>query len=111
MLAASAAHADQRCRQVTFNVTNETGQTITVYRVEYEDVEDDKLRRNNVRNTEILNGQSEPIEETLEYVGNEPIGTVSFQYQIGSTGREWSDAEESNVERCVRRMEINHTIR
>lgn len=111
VLTAGTAQADQRCRQVQLDITNETGQTIRVFRLRYHDIEDAMMRTNDISNTDILNGATETISETLEYVGNEQIGFVSVQYRIGTSGpRQWSAATQSEVDRCARFTRIAHTV-
>lgn len=106
-----SAVADQRCRQVQIQVSNESGQTIRIFRFRYLDLEDSVLRTNDITNVDVLNGETRAVVETLEYVGNEPIGVVSVQYRIGSGPRVWSDLEESGITQCFRGSTITHTVR
>lgn len=108
--AANSAHADQRCRQVQITVSNETGQTIRIFRMTYDDMEDAMRRTNDIPNADVLNGGTTTVSETLEYVGNEAIGLVSIQYRIGSGPRQWSDPAPSGIDRCNRFDQIFHLI-
>lgn len=103
VLPAGAALADQRCRDVRITINNNTSQSIRVYRIEYEDIEDAKFRTENIPNQVIPVNMQYYVVKNLEYVGNEPIGRVRVQYRSGlGTLRAWTPYQASGIGRCVR---------
>jgi hypothetical protein len=88
--------ADQKCKNVDIKVDNQFGERIKVTKINYRDYEDKKWRDNDLKNTEIADGKSKTITETLEYVGNEKITKMQVQFQY-ETGHAWSNKVWSNV--------------
>ncbi len=91
------AMADQKCKDVNIKVKNEYGKKILVTKINYRDKEDKKWRDNDLKNTEVSNGKTKTIEETLEYVGNENIPKMQVQFKYKEKDGDWSDRVWSTV--------------
>ncbi|MEM8500943.1 MAG: hypothetical protein AAF542_23215 [Pseudomonadota bacterium] len=117
--------ADQRCRSVDIRFENNVPRSIKILKFEYFDDEDDKWRTENVWNFfQIVGATSGVVEETLEYVGNEPIPLFRVHYKWcgvqDSNGQcdSWQRgsrvsrqvAAVPNVARCTRNMNITIPI-
>lgn len=113
------AMADQRCKSVDFSYENQIDRMIRIERLYYFDVEDDKNRSRNIRNRNIASGGTiGPYNESLPYVGAEPIARFFVKYreclnQNGSTCSSWSSARNSRgyipdpaVTSCSKNMDI-----
>lgn len=110
-LTGGAALADQRCRDVRIAVQNRTSETIRIFRMEYEDLEDARVRSEQLPNAVIPAGLQMETVKTLEYVGNERIGRVRVQYRAGiGTLRSWSAWKPSRINRCKRHDGLSHAI-
>ena len=78
----AAAHADQLCKSTDVRFVNKVPRTIKVLRFEYWDEEDKKWRNENVKDTVLKEGQqSDWMNETLEYVGNEVVENFRVFYK------------------------------
>ncbi len=110
------AMADQKCKSADIKVQNSYGERIKVSKINYRDKEDKKWRDNNLSNTEISNGSTRSIDETLEYVGNENIPKMQVQFQYKEDDGDWSDKVWSNVTTglggsvCVKNKDYNITV-
>lgn len=110
------AMADQKCKSADIKVQNSYGKKIKVSKINYRDKEDKKWRDNNLSNTEISNGSTRTIDETLEYVGNEPVPKMQVQFQYLENDGDWSDKVWSNVTTglggsdCVKNKDYNITV-
>ncbi|NOZ53356.1 MAG: hypothetical protein GXP08_09455 [Gammaproteobacteria bacterium] len=116
LLFSTAAMADQKCKSVDIIVNNQYGKMIKVTKINYRDKEDKRWRDNNVSNTEITNGNSQTIDETLEYVGNETIPKMQVEFRYKENDGDWSDKVWSNVTTglggsvCVKNKDYNLTV-
>ena len=110
------AMADQKCKDVNIKVKNAYGKKILVTKINYRDKEDKRWRDNELSNTEVSNGKTGTIEETLEYVGNENIPKMQVQFRYKEDDGDWSDRQWSNVttglggNRCERFDDYNITV-
>ncbi len=110
------AMADQKCKSADIKVQNSYGNKIKVSKINYRDKEDKKWRDNNLSNTEIANGNTRTINETLEYVGNENVPKMQVQFQYLENDGDWSDKVWSNVTTglggsvCVKDKDYNITV-
>lgn len=110
-LTSGTALADQRCRDVRIAVQNRTSETIRIFKMEYEDTEDARVRTEQLPNAVIPAGLQMETVKTLEYVGNERIGRVRVQYRAGiGTIRSWSSWKPSQINRCKRHDGLTHAI-
>ena len=115
-LLSANAMADQKCKSADLKVKNLYGERIKVVKVNYRDKEDKKWRDNDLSNTEIANGSTKTINETLEYVGNEPVPKMQVQFQYKEADGDWSDKVWSNVTTglggsdCVKDKDYNITV-
>lgn len=110
-LSTGSAMADQRCRDVRITINNNTGQSIRVYKIEYEDIEDARFRSENIPNQVIPANMQYYVVKNLEYVGNEQIGRVRAQYRSGlGTLRAWTPYQPSGINRCVRHQVLTINV-
>jgi hypothetical protein len=112
MMVSSGVYADQLCKKVNLDLTNGVGEGIKVYKIEYYDLEDAKWRSNSIKNTTIpLNG-SKRVVESLEYVGNEAVGSFRVQYKrLAGGGKVWSKNLPSGLSNCKKNSVIAFNIK
>lgn len=117
---AAPAIADQRCRSVDVRFQNDTSRIIRVLSFEYYDEEDRRWRSENVRNTVIgIGAISAARDETLEYVGNEPLNRFRVWHRTcavasGGTCTTWSNGRQLSadvngipgISRCTRNIDL-----
>jgi hypothetical protein len=111
VLTSGAAHADQRCRDVRIAIQNNGNETIRVFKMEYEDIEDARVRTEQLPNAVVPAGMQMDIVKGLEYVGDERIGRVRVQFRAGiGTLRGWSSWKPSRINRCKRHDSLTHSV-
>ena len=116
LLCAGPAMADQKCKSVDLEVTNEYGKQIKVLKVNYRDKDDKKWRDNDLSNTTISDNVTKTIDEDLEYVGNETIPKMQVQFRYKEQDGDWSDRVWSNVTtglggaNCVKNKDYEITV-
>ena len=119
-LTAGAAAADQRCKSVDFTFENQIDNIIRIDKLYYFDTEDDKNRRNNIRNRIVQPDTTiGPYNISLPYVGAEPIARFFVEYhectsRSGSTCSSWGSKRNSRgyvpdpvVTSCAKNMDIH----
>ena len=74
--------------------------------INYRDKEDKKWRDNVIKNTEIGNGKTKTVVETLEYVGNEDVPKIQIKFKFeenkGWSKVLWSNVEAIETQKCVK---------
>jgi len=107
----SGVYADQLCKKVNLDLTNKIGETIEVYKIKYYDLEDAKWRTNSVKKTNISGGKTKTVVESLEYVGNEAVGSFMVYYKKLGGNKIWSKNLPSGLSNCKKGSTLKFNIK
>ncbi len=106
-----AADASEHCKKVRINISNQTGQTVQVYDIDYYDFGSGVWRSEPTKNRILNHGGGWTYKKRLEKVGAEQT-QVRVQYRTARDGK-WKDkhASVSATAVCYKNSAYNVTLR